>query len=328
MLTTAQLIHSGRMLKERHAGGGVGRVEFNFKRTMPTAMDRFQNELDELDNDIFQAQVVLRRDLALLQADRQKREQAEAAERQRMLAAESSAKNKPPAKPDPPNPIVVTAPKPVVVAAPKVSPPLPTPQATNTTSKPTQPIAPSELEREKEEQPKPIPTASVPLPAAPPPVDDTPTATAQDSEFDFEAMFGDSLDDIKGDGDANNQEDMAMDTSGPDLNFTIDDSGPSLLRGLEDFAKSSDDEVAAAGQSNTDPDLDFSMPDVPDVPTIQPVEPPSAAKPVEPTTSQQFTDNTNFDTMATDDLDDLFNMGYENPEATQFDDAFFGFDET
>jgi hypothetical protein len=310
------------MLKERHAGGGVGRVEFNFKRTMPTAMDRFQNELDELDNDIFQAQVVLRRDLALLQADRQKREQAEAAERQRMLAAESSAKNKPPVKADPP--------KPLVVAAPKVSPPLPTPQATNTTSKPTQPIAPPEPKREREEPPKPAPIATMNLPVAPPPADETPIVTAQDSELDFEAMFGDSLDDIEDEGDVNNQGDMAMDTSGPDLTFTLDDSAPSLLRGLEDFAKSSEDEVAAAGQQDTDLDLDFTMPDVSEVQIVQPVEPPSAAKPVEPiepTTSQQFTDDTNFETMPTDDLDDIFN-GYENPEATQFDDAFFGFDES
>jgi hypothetical protein len=316
------------MLKERHTGGGVGRVEFNFKRTMPTAIDRFQNELDELDNDIIQAQVVLRRDLALLQADRQKREQAEAAERQRMLAAESSAKKQAPVKPDPP--------KPTVVATPEAPPPVPTPEATTTTIKPTQPIASPELKREKEESPKSMPMASATLPPAPSPVDDTPPATAQDSEFDFDAMFGDGMDDIKGDDDANNHGDgdMHMDTAGPDLNFTLDDSGPSLLRGLEDFAKTSDDEVAAAVQPSTDLDLDLSMPDVPDVPTSQPVEPQSAAKPAEPVepaepaTSQPFTDNTNFDTMATDDLDDLFNMDYENPEATQFDDAFFGFDES
>lgn len=307
------------MLKEQHAGAGAGRIQFTVKRTMPAAFERFQNSLDELENDVFQAQVVLRRDLAVLQADRQKREQAEAAERQRQLAAESSAKKKSPVKIEPPKPAAV---------APVVPPQAP---KANMGIKPAQPDAPpTSLKREKEEPPKPVAMASVALPPATPPVDDTPTTNAQDSEFDFDAMFGDGLDDIKGEGDASNtQGDIDMDTSGPDLNFTLDDSGPSLLRGLEDFAKSSDDDAAAAGQANTNLDLDFAMPDIPDVPTSQPLEQPSAAKPADPTTSEQITDNADLlDTMNTDDLDDLFNIDYENPEATQFDDAFFGFGES
>ncbi|KAF2786487.1 hypothetical protein K505DRAFT_330329, partial [Melanomma pulvis-pyrius CBS 109.77] len=321
------LIQSGRMLKEHHAGAGAGRIQFTVKRTMPAAFERFQNSLDELENNVFQAQVVLRRDLAVLQADRQKRELAEAAERQRQLAAASSAKQKPPVKMEPPRPAAV---------APAVPPQAP---EADMGIKPVQPDAPpAPLKRETEEAPNPKPaaTASVALPPATPPVDDAP---AQDSEFDFEAMFGDSLDDIKGEGEgdaSNPQVDMDMDTSGPDLNFTLDDSAPSLLRGLEDFAKSTNVDAVAAGQANPNSDLDLAMPDIPDMPTSQPsekpgqlVEQPSAAKPADPTTSEQVTDNTHLlDTMNADDLDDLFNIDYENPEATQFDDAFFGFGES
>ncbi|KAF2710111.1 hypothetical protein K504DRAFT_251448 [Pleomassaria siparia CBS 279.74] len=302
------------MLKEQVGGAGPARLQYTIKRTMPAAFERFHNSLDELENEVVQAQAVLRRDLALMQAERIKREQAEAAERQRLLAAESSAKKK--------SPVRTEAPKPVVVA-PTISPPQPTP-----TSKPAQLEAPpADAKREKEETSQAPPIASVPAPPPLPVVEETPAA--QD-EFDFDAMFGDSMDDIKADEDtSNNQADVDMDAPGPDLNFTLDDSAPSLLRGLEDFAKSSDEEVSGTGQANTDLDLDFPMPDIPDVPTSQPppAQPP-APKPTEPTTSQ-LTDNADMlDTMATDDLDDLFNMDYENPEETQFDDAFFGFDES
>ena len=147
------------------------------------------------------------------------------------------------------------------------------------------------------------------------------------------------------------QADFNMDTSGPDLNFSLDDSQPSLLRGLEDFAKSGDDD--ATGQtsnannsnnpnndSSTAMDLDFAMPDLDDIThTASTEQQPASSKPAEASNTQQTADTTtatataddtsNFlDTMTTDNLDDLFNLDEENPEATQFDDAFFGFGES
>jgi hypothetical protein len=284
------------------------------KRAVPAALDRFQDSLDQLEGELHQAQAVLRRDLALLQADRLKREQAEAAERQR-LAAESSAKKNVTRKD------VEPPPKPTE----SVPKPQDSTKETETAKVEEQPAA---LER-ADEPPPPISTAAAPPTERDPLFDGTPTtANAPDHEFDFDAMFEDighvatdANNNNDGNNDTNNQDDINMGDA-RDLNFSIEDSGPSLLRGLEDFAKSSDD--GAAGQASNSLDLDFAMPDLPDLPT----NPPPAqldSKPAEQV--QQDTSNNDTTMMTTDDLDDLFNMDYENPETTEFDNAFFGFDE-
>lgn len=286
------------------------------KKAVPAALDRFQDSLDELESEVRQAQAVLRRDLALLQADRLKREQAEAAERQR-LATESSAKKN---------------------VAPKTEEPAPTTNAPEVKKEesakegesPLPDVQPSKP-KEAPEPPPPIETTAEP--AHDPLFDPTPaTGNAQDTEFDFDALFGDPLGDnseAAGADNTDSQGDVNMDGTA-DLNFNLEDSGdsgPSLLRGLEDFAKGGDDDTAT--QSRTNIDLDFAMPDLPDLPST---EQPSAAKPEDTSTTQQPTDDgENADlltTMEADGLDDLFNMDYENPETTEFDDAFFGFGES
>jgi outer membrane biosynthesis protein TonB len=339
-----QFLHSGRFLKEEQAGGGTGRMRQQLQKVVPHATERFHDALDELQNEIRLAQTVLRRDMALLKQDRKKKEAAakqQEAEKAR-LAAE--AKNVP-------APVEEAPVKVEKVATP--APPEPT------VSQPQEaPEAASAKEPEVEEVPKKEDDAKAP---PPPPIetdieppkdplfDGTPTTgNAQESEFDFDAMFGDAMD-TSGD---NPHNDM-MDTSG-DMDFTLDDGndGPSLLRGLEDFAKDSDDDANQASNS----DIDFTMPDLPgldmtadanantndNATAAKPAEPepepaPKAEEPKpaeqpaveekkeeEPTTA---VDDEMMDTMTTDNLEDLFNMEeYENPEQSQFDDAFFNFE--
>ena len=159
-------------------------------------------------------------------------------------------------------------------------------------------------------------------------------------------MFGDAMD-TTGD---NTHNDM-MDTSG-DMDFTLDDGndGPSLLRGLEDFAKDNDDDNP---NQTSNMDIDFTMPDLPgldmnteantntndNATAAKPAEPepapkveeskPAAEPPAEEKKEESITTTNDemMGTMATDDLEDLFNMDeYENPEQSQFDDAFFNFE--
>ncbi|KAF2845576.1 hypothetical protein T440DRAFT_459974 [Plenodomus tracheiphilus IPT5] len=336
-------IQSGRFIKEHQAGGGTGRMKLGMQRTVPVATDRFHDALDELENEVRLAQTVLRRDLALMKQARQKRDAAakqHEAERARLAI---KAKNAPAQTKEAPLPVekVSTPAKPEVV-----------------TEKTPEPVAkvdepePASLQREEEHVPPPVKT-SVDTPPRDPLFDATPTtANPQETEFDFDAIFGDAMD-TTGDG---NQDDM-MDTSG-NIDFNLDDGneGPSLLRGLEDFAKDNDDDNA--GQSNT-MDIDFTMPDSVsnDLPNLTDISAPSAtvnqetvpapeetpapkledSKPaIEPPTSQpkveETMDNTATEdlmaTMTTDNLDDLFNMDeYENPENSSFDDAFFNFND-
>ncbi|KAJ4305606.1 hypothetical protein N0V90_001137 [Kalmusia sp. IMI 367209] len=290
------LISSGRYMKTARQPAEAARMQFTLKRAVSAANERFQDSLDELENEIRLAQAVLRRDLALLRADRKQKEAAvkeKAAEKARLAAESSAKKNVPLKKEESPAP-----PKPA-------SPP---PAKTE----PAEPVAADTALHIKETaaQKASPPPADVPMENA-----DNPH-TAQESEFDFDAIFGDGAMDTSGDG-AN--DDLNLDTVGADLNFTLDDQ-PSLLRGLEDFAKDSTDDNSGQNNESANLDLDFAMPDMPsmDVP---------ATKPQEDTAVQQTTstDDLNLDTMPTDDLDDLFGLDYENPEATQFDDAFFGF---
>ncbi|KAH7385881.1 hypothetical protein BKA66DRAFT_511226 [Pyrenochaeta sp. MPI-SDFR-AT-0127] len=325
-------LQSGRFIKEHQAGGGTGRMKLGLQRAVPVATERFHDALDELENEVRLAQTVLRRDLALLKQDRKKKEAAakqHEAEKAR-LAAES--RNAPPK----------TIEEPVKIE--KVSTPVPPemPSPTVQPAKVDEPDAP--LKREEEPAPPPpIDTTASDEPERDPLFDGTPTtANPHESEFDFDAMFGDAMDTA---GDTNH--DDIMDTSG-DMHFNLDDGneGPSLLRGLEDFAKSSDNTNA---NQATSMDIDFPMTDLPDLNTIPPptAEQPSTTKPAEPPTTQPpavdakddakpdtkpdtkdtTTDNDIMATVVADDLEDLFNMDeYENPENSSFDDAFFNFD--
>ncbi|KAF2126811.1 hypothetical protein P153DRAFT_321547 [Dothidotthia symphoricarpi CBS 119687] len=311
-------LSSGRFVKEHHAGGGTGRMKLSMQRTVPVATERFHDALDELENEVRQAQTVLRRDLALMKQDRKKRE---AAARQQevdkaRLAAESR-QNVPVQKLD---------------VAVKAEPT--TPAHVATPSKDSQSVKPAEPEEpvkpEEEHVPQPIPTTTTSAPTDLP-SDASLVAQPAEAEFDFDAIFGDEMDtsgDTNNDNTDNNQDDMKMDTSG-DLDFTLDE-GPSLLRGLEDFAKSSDDENNNNNNNagpNAAMDIDFPMPDLPDLNTntTAPPDPPAATKPAEqPVTQPPTTTN---DLLVADNLDDLFNMDeYENPENSSFDDAFFNFD--
>ena len=342
------LIQSGRFIKEHQAGGGNnGRQKQALRNAVPVATERFQDALDELENEVRLAQTVLRRDLALLKQDRKKREIAakeKEAERAR-VAAESKT--------------LGSVEKIEEIRVEKVSTPAqPEAPAQKEPVKADEPEKPLEREDEKV-LPPPIETSVTQPTERDPLFDGTPTtANAQENEFDFDAMFGDTMD-ASGDNNNNNNEYDMMDTSG-DLGFNFDtDEGPSLLRGLEDFAKSGDDDNTAQNASNMDLDMDITMGDLPGLntttnDTAAPAEQPAPPKPAEIPTSQppveatnnDTTGNTNNDTanndssgnvdttnddlmggMVTDNLDDLFNMDeYENPENSSFDDAFFNFE--
>ena len=145
-----------------------------------------------------------------------------------------------------------------------------------------------------------------------------------------------------------------MDTT-DDIHFNLDDGNdePSLLRGLEDFAKDSADDDA---NQNSNMNIDFTMPDLPGLdmtadsktntttetnantaakPAPEPEPAPKAEEPkpvAQPPPEEKKEETSTHDdmmgTMATDDLEDLFNMDeYENPEQSSFDDAFFNFDQ-
>lgn len=254
---------------------------------------------------------MLRRDLALKIADRKKRD-AEVREKEAeasRLAAESSAKkNAPPQTADAP-----------VAAAP--TQPDPTPQ----NNEPTTPVGePPSLKREMEEAAPPVPPASAPNEDTIMENVDLGGTTGTD-DFDFDALFNDTVDAAPTD-----DNDVKMDTSGPDLNFSLDEPAPSLLRGVEDFANSGGDSSTLPAGNSTSIDMDIPMPDFPDTKNTQPNEQNGTTKPPEEPPAQlpTTTDDLNLDTMTTDNLEDLFDLDYENPEATQFDDAFFGFGES
>jgi hypothetical protein len=315
-------------------------MKLGMQRAVPVATERFHDALDELENEVRLAQTVLRRDLALLKENRKKRDAAakqHEAERARQAA---EAKNAPALKPDPPVKIEKVA----TPHSPAPSTPEPEQAAPQTEAEEGQ-------KREEESAPPPIKTDNEDEPPRDPLFDGTPTtANPHESEFDFEAMFGDSAMDT---GDDDNNQDTVMDISG-DMDFNLEDSndGPSLLRGLEDFAKSGDDSNTPQ-DTNMDPDL--PMPDLPDLHTAAETQPepapepepkkesppeaetPKAAAPpandatnstaTETKVEEPTTENDMMTTMAVDDLEDLFNMDeYENPENSSFDDAFFNFE--
>ncbi|KAH8722696.1 hypothetical protein GQ44DRAFT_711476 [Phaeosphaeriaceae sp. PMI808] len=310
------LLTSGRFIKEHQSGGGTGRMKVAMRQSVPVASERFHDALDELENEVRLAQVVLRRDRALLKQDRKKREIAakeKEAEKAR-LAAESRNVGSVIKKE------VVKVEKPVIPTQ---------PEGHMATEPEKQSVSPKALHREVEKViPPPIEIASAPGPERDPLFDGTPTtANPNDTDLDFDAMFGDAMDTS---GDSNNDVlgDM-MDTSG-DTNFDFD-APPPLLRGLEDFAKGDD-------ANDTAPlDIDMAMADSTGLDTAAngaPAQPAQIEQPVpvnEPAKLDLSADSANNDElmgdMMTDTFDDLFNVDeYENPENQAFDDAFFNFE--
>lgn len=304
-----QLISSGRFIKA-HGTPDASRMQYTLKRTVNAASERFHDSLDELENEIRQAQAVLRRDLARLQAERRQREAAarekeaakeKAAEQEKArLAAESSAKQSLPAPKHEASPEETAAIKPERL--PSSQPAEPSPE-------------PSALHRDVDDTQAPDAAAAPKLEAG----QDTTMENAgmgdmEDTDLvDFDALFGDSGMDVTDDAPA----DINLDP--PDLSFS-----------LEDFAKSGEDDAAAnTGQAPTSTamDLDFTMPDLSDMtstappPAEQPSTNDSAAQPPAAVADD---DDLNLDTMTTDNLDDLFN--FEEP--SQFDDAILGWGES
>jgi hypothetical protein len=338
-MMNAVFLMSGRFIKEHQSGGGTGRQKINLRSTVPIVAERFQDALDELESEVRLAQTVLRRDLALLKQDRKKREIAakeKEAEKARR-AAESRT--------------LGSAVKTEEVRVEKVS----TPAAPEPAQQEPQMQAEPEkaLERSDEKVPPPIEIPTTQTTERDPLFDGTPTtADPQGNDFDFDAMFGDAMDTT---GDNNTAQDDVMDTSA-DMGFDFGDGdgdGPSLLRGLEDFAKSGEDSNTPQNATNTpqnapNVDVDMTMGDLPDM--IAPAEPPAQPKPAEVPTPQPVAEVANNNTtaatnngtatndaaadddlmggMVTDNLDDLFDMDeYGNPENSSFDDAFFNFGE-
>jgi hypothetical protein len=298
-------LQSGRFIKEHQSGGGSERMKLALQRAVPVANERFHDALDELENEVRLAQVVMRRDLALLKQDRKKREIAakeKEAEKAR-LAAESRN-----------TPIVQKIQEPVVE---KVSTP---PQPEAPAEKELEKVSSPEkvLEREEENVPPPIDTKIETTAERDPLFDGTPTtANPQENEFDFDAMFGDAMDTS---GDGTNQDDnMDIDLSMPDL--------PDLNASIE---------IAAPSEPSVPIKVATSPPPPPPVAQAAPVEPPATSTTNNETEKKDTAAITNTDTTATDDLmggmmtdnlDDLFNMDeYENPEQSSFDDAFFNFE--
>ena len=331
-------IQSGRFVKEAQAANGTGRQRLAMQRAVPAATERFHDALDELENEVRLAQTVLRRDLALLKQARNKKEavaKQHEAEKARLAAA---ARAVPVARDEP-------SPQAVKVATP-VQPEPPAPG-----TKPASAQQPDEAPKPKDEPAPPPPILTTAEPERDPLFDGTPTtANAHESEFDFDAIFGDAMDTSGADPAHSTAQSDIMDTSG-DLPFSLDDGadgneGPSLLRGLEDFAKSGGDD-GDANAARTSTDMDFPMPDLSDLnanpsapaePVSQP-PPATAAKPAE--TQEQraaqpavdgaadvavdtTADSDMMATLGADDLEDLFNMDdYQTQENSSFDDAFW-----
>ncbi|USP78434.1 uncharacterized protein yc1106_05708 [Curvularia clavata] len=348
-------LHSGRFLKETQAGGGSGRMKQQLQRVVPHATERFHDALDELENEVRLAQTVLRRDMALLKQDRKKKEAAAKQHEVEKARLAAEARNPPPATDNAP----VKPEKPAT----------PTQLEPSTAQDTSEPTTAMEIETDASKKegasdnqgshdgkaPSP-PKTSADANTEPPKdplFDGTPPANnPNESDFDFDAMFGDAMDTS----DQHNPD--MMDTSG-DMDFNLDsgNDGSSLLRGLEDFAKDGDNDNANQASNM---DMDFAMPDLPGLDTnangstnidsnsttvVKPApepepapkadepnpaaQPPSEEKKADETTNNNMNSNNDdmMATMAADDLEDLFNMDeYANPEQSSFDDAFFNFE--
>jgi hypothetical protein len=218
---------------------------------------------------------VFRRDLALVRTDRAKREQAEAEERQRVateaatgpaprpaetqgekndimqglddLLGESNppAKGKAPQAPAPP-PDEPAKQQPSV-SAPSTAAPVSAPVSAPV---PSIPVSVPTL----------IDTTAGPVPD--PRFDATPTTANLNEEFDFDSMFNDEP--------LGQPADTAQNDTSNELHFDLGgDDSQSLLRGLEDFANSTQENTNTAQNAvpNLGGDADFSMLDLSAVPT-------------------------------------------------------------
>lgn len=324
-----------------------------FQRAVPAAHERFNDALDELENDVLLAQTVLRSHVAKLHQDRRRRDAA--AKQHEVERARAAAHLTPALSLKDPNVVAVKPDATTPPVPPEPSPPL------GHLSAPALPHPPRALALEPTQPPPAHTTAASSAPSAPSAdslVDATPAnSTTEEHEFDFDFEFGDAM----AAGPHNDPD--AMDTSA-DLDFALDEA-PSLLRGLEDFAnaKGADNDNMHPPTTNTD--LDFPMSHLSDMtsdakPPLEPLKPAEPAphslqplppaddahdsKPtqnapdtdaaVDPNDANDTNDTTNsndepMETMTTNNLDDLFNLDdYENPEGADsaFDDAFFNFD--
>ncbi|KAF1972525.1 hypothetical protein BU23DRAFT_160133 [Bimuria novae-zelandiae CBS 107.79] len=310
------LITSGRYMKTvKQAPAESAKMQFQLKRAVTAGSERFHDSLDELETEIRMAQAVLRRDLAQMRAERRHKEAAakeKEAEKARQAAEPKTAAPKKEEVAPPPAPAKSATPPPIKEEPSAPVPPVKVEPVAEKASTPKAPTPPSEdVHMESTEN----------------------LNTAQDSEFDFDAMFGDSAMDTSGDA-GNDQGELNLDATA-DLDFTLNDQPdqpdqPDLLRGLEDFAKGGADDTSGQNNASTSLDLDFNMTDLPDMNANAPVEQPATTK-QEDTPAQQptTTEELNLGNTTPDNLDDLFDMDdYTNPEDTQFDDAFYGFDES
>jgi len=323
--TSPQMVNTGRYIRETKAGLSPGVSHNYMKQTLPAITARFHTCVDELQAEIKLAQTVIRRDLALLQAERRKREQAEALERQR-LAFESAKKNAHDAESESKDvemgDVEMEMGPPSLESNNPAANPGNTESTNNSSSSSSRPT---------------ISTTNVSsAPARDPLFDPTPTTggNAQDTEYDFDAIFSSHDLESNTNDTSKNPPDLNMDTSLPNLDFTDQSGGGSLLRGLEDFANSSTDHMSGtsggAQNDNTTNNTDLHMLDmITDSNQNQnqtqqqaPLAPMGGTQPADQHSSIQ-------DTMAdTTNFDDLFTFGYEdNPEGTEFEDAFMGFGE-
>ncbi|KAL5406799.1 hypothetical protein PMIN06_007150 [Paraphaeosphaeria minitans] len=337
------LISSGRYMKTlKQAPADSAKMQFQFTRTVSAGSERFHDALDELEIEIRHAQAVLRRDLAHMRAQRKEKEAAAKQKKAEKARLATESQTIPPPPKERVAPPTSPAPAPIKV----------------------EPAEPVKVEPAPEKEPAPkaaaLPAPPAPLPLPPPADADVSMENTdslggmQESEFDFDAVFGDTAMDTSGD--------LNLDARA-DLDFTLDEQpSDGLLRGLEDFTKDDPDDTAAQNDASTLDLDDFNMTDMPDLNESAPPQEPITATATATTTKQEDTveqkatttkqedtadqqatttkqedtadqqattnDDLNLDTMTVDNLDDLFNLDdYENPEATQFDDAFIGFDD-
>jgi hypothetical protein len=323
------LTQTGRYIKEAKGGPGAGRAQSALKQSVPAALGRFHNSLDELEKELHQAQSALRRDLALLQADRRKREQAEAAERRR-LALESSAKTSLSTGKEKPDAIMTD----FDMSASSITSGNPAVESKMETG-------PSSLSLHH-----PAPPSATTAPPRDPLFDATPTtANPRESEFDFDAIFA-GHDFATGHQTSSNEtkEPHSNDNSGPalpNLEFRTneDNSGSSLLQGLEDFANSASDNTTNAHASKSELLLS-DMSTNPNQNEVQSSNQQATTLPAgfgstgqqqpHPADGTQPPDPANvLDTVPDTNLDDLFSLDYgDAAEGTEFEDAFFQYGES
>lgn len=328
-------MQTGRYFKDPITGNSA-KSQYSMKRAIPAALERFHDSLDELENELTRAKMTTRRDLAVLQADREKREQAEAAERERIAAESCADKVRPPqsgsgggetskkadvAMTDEAQPVQANTTKTEILLIPE-----------NILDKSTSSAKPTGAAPSQQSHPAPITTTTGP------PVDDLfdPPPTTANTDLDFDAMFNDQEPE-------NQNADTSANPASPNLNFTLDDGPSSLLPGLEAFANSANDNSAPNQAANIDETGDFNMLDLPsnaDPATNNPGQPESFSQTehIESGIDSQYQNSQAqqqqqgqddfLDTMPTEpNFDDLFDIEYGNPEGTEFEDAFYAFGE-